>query len=81
MANAARNVLEAALELTEEDPLEIAAELMARVGGPTDPEWERAWLAELDRRVAKADATGDRGETLEAVRARLFPTLRRGSTA
>ncbi len=75
MANPARKVLDDALALTPDERLEIAAELMASVDGASDPDWERAWAAELQRRVREADASGDRGESWDAVRARLFPRL------
>ena len=63
------------MALSEDERLEVAAELMASVGGPADPEWEQAWTAELERRVK--NASGDPAEPWEAVRARLFPGLHR----
>jgi putative addiction module component (TIGR02574 family) len=73
MSQAARDLANQALDLPEEDRLALAAELIDRVEGPADPEWEAAWLAELERRRAsKQDAVpwGD-------VRARTLGRLKR----
>lgn len=51
-----------ALNLDQADRLRLAAELIDSVEGPADPDWERAWTAELDRRSAAADAREGRGE-------------------
>lgn len=51
-----------ALNLDEADRLRLAAELIDSVEGPADPDWERAWGAELDRRSDAADDREARGE-------------------
>lgn len=51
-----------ALNLDQADRLRLAAELIDSVEGPADPDWERAWTAEIDRRSAAADARETRGE-------------------
>ena len=40
------------MDLPEEDRLALATELIDSVEGPADAEWERAWLDELNRRLA-----------------------------
>lgn len=57
----AADIRDAALQLAEQERLELATELLESVEGPPDPEWERAWIEEIDRRVAAADATGRTG--------------------
>ncbi len=43
-----------ALGLATTERLKLASELIASVDGPPDPDWDRAWLAELDRRMEEA---------------------------
>lgn len=64
-----------ALSLDPAQRLQLAAELIDSVEGPADAEWEAAWVAELDRRLAEADRTGNRGQAWEDVRARLLQRL------
>ena len=61
--------LQEALESGEADRVDRAAESLAAVNGPADADWEQAWGAELDRRTADADRTGNAGDTWEEVRA------------
>jgi putative addiction module component (TIGR02574 family) len=68
MSRPLRNLTEEAPGLPEEDRLALAAELIDSVEGPADPDWERAWLAELDRRRLEADRTGDRGRPWDEIR-------------
>ncbi len=73
MTQTARDLLGAALALPEEERVEFAAELLASVPGPPDPDWDTAWLAELDRRTARP---GDsQGQDWSAVRARILARL------
>jgi putative addiction module component (TIGR02574 family) len=63
-----------ALRLPAEDRLALASELLDSVEGAADPEWDDAWLAELDRRNAASKA-----ESLEdwaTVRARVLSGIR-----
>src|SRR5208282_1812503 len=48
MTASARRLLEDVLALPEADRLELASEIIASVDGPSDSDWEAAWLAELD---------------------------------
>ena len=50
MSRTARDLVARALDLPEEDRLALATELINSVEGHSDPEWERAWLEELDHR-------------------------------
>lgn len=68
----AADIRAAALQLAEQERLELATELLESVEGPPDPAWERAWIEELDRRVAAADATGTPALEWTNVRARLL---------
>lgn len=58
MSSTARDLANRALDLPVEERLALASELIDSVEGPADPEWERAWLAELERRrtVGEGDA-------------------------
>lgn len=64
-----------ALELDPSERLQLAAELIDSVEGKADPEWEAAWSDELDRRVAEADRTGNRGRPWDEVRKDLLARL------
>lgn len=64
-----------AMELDAADRLRLAAELIDSVEGPEDPGWAAAWSTELDRRVAEAERTGDRGRSWDDVRADLLRDL------
>ena len=55
MTSAARKLLDELLELPEAEQIEVASEVLARVEN-LDPEWEAAWLEELERRSAKFKA-------------------------
>ena len=77
MGRSLRKLADDALALPEEDRLALAAELIDSVEGPEDPEWSSAWSAELDRRVAEAERTGDHGRPWDVVRAELLERLAR----
>lgn len=49
-------VLADALRLDVNSRAEIAAELLASLDGPADPDAEAAWAAEIERRVAAIEA-------------------------
>ena len=68
----ASDVRAAALQLPEQERLELATELLESVEGPPDPEWERAWIEEIDRRVAAARAAGAQSLEWNDLRARLL---------
>lgn len=53
MGHPARDIFSAALLLPEADRLELASTLIASVGGPSDPDWQEAWMDEIDEREAR----------------------------
>lgn len=63
MIKPAGSVLADALRLDMDSRAELAAELLASLDGPSDPDADAAWQAEIERRVA----------ALEAGRAKLEP--------
>jgi len=77
MTGSARRLLEDVLSLPEEERLELASEIIASVDGPPDADWETAWLAELDRRVAASKARGSLGSEWSEARARILARLGR----
>ena len=54
MSRSAEALFSEALDLSTAERLRLASELIASVDGPPDPDWDRAWLAELDRRMEDA---------------------------
>lgn len=76
----ARELLATALALPESDRVKLAAELLASVApGPevSAPAWERAWLAEVERReVLEPDESLGTEHELPAVRQRLLGLFR-----
>ena len=56
MTKAAEAVLADALKLDVEARAELAAELLASLDGPADPDAQAAWEAEIARRVAAIEA-------------------------
>ena len=75
VTKASVKLLTEALALTVDERMELAAELLASVDGPPDPDWEEAWQAELDRRAAKSDATDSPAAEWSEVRARVLSKL------
>jgi putative addiction module component (TIGR02574 family) len=65
------SVLAEALRLDEEARAELAAELLASLEGPGDPDAERAWDAEIERRIAAIEAGTMPLEPWEQVRRRI----------
>lgn len=49
-------VLADALRLDDDARAELAAELVASLDGPADPDAESAWDAEIERRIAAIEA-------------------------
>src|SRR2546425_11617086 len=62
MTKAVEAVLADALRLDLDARAELAAELLASLDGPSDPDAEAAWAAEIERRVAAIEAGGGRVE-------------------
>ena len=75
MTKAASKVLTDALALMPEERMDLAAELLASVDGPADPDWEPAWQAELDRRAAASDTSSTPPAEWSEVRARVLRKL------
>lgn len=73
----ASDVRAAALQLSEQERLELATELLESVEGTPDPEWERAWIEEIDRRVSAAREAGAPSLEWSDVRARLLARFER----
>ncbi len=77
MTTAARKLLDEVLALPESDRLEIASEIIASVDGPPDADWEAAWSAELDKRVAAAQSRGEPASDWVSARGRILAGLGR----
>jgi len=75
MTGSARKLLEDVLALPEDERLELASEIIASVDGPGDPDWESAWLTELDRRTDAAKARGETASEWTEARARILKRL------
>jgi putative addiction module component (TIGR02574 family) len=56
MTKAAEAVLAEALRLDLDARAQVAAELLASLDGPADPDAEAAWALEIERRVAAIEA-------------------------
>ncbi len=76
MTEAAKRLLSEVLALSEDERARFVTEVIASLDGPPDADWEATWLSELDRRVAEAERTGDRGSDWKDVRAELLSELR-----
>ena len=68
-------LLRRALALPPDKRLALATELLNSVEERQDERWERAWLAELDRRSAAIDRGEDKLEDWETVKTRLRAEL------
>ena len=71
MTEAARALLANALRLDEDARAEIAAELLASLDGPSDPDAETAWAAEIDRRVSDIESGTSVLESWQEVKSRI----------
>ena len=71
MSKALQTVLADALRLEPDARAEVAAELLASLDGPADPDAEAAWDAEIDRRVEAIDAGAVRLESWSDVKRRI----------
>ena len=71
MTKAADALLADALRLSPEVRAELAAELLASLDGPADPDAEAAWAAEIERRVDAIEAGTVPLEAWEDVRRRI----------
>ena len=71
MTKPTKAVLAEALRLDPDSRAELAAELLASLDGPADPDAEVAWTAEIERRVAAIEAGTANLEPWEDVRRRI----------
>jgi len=71
MTKAAEAILADALKLDVEARAEVAAELLASLDGPADPDAEAAWEVEIARRVAAIEAGTIKLEPWEDVKRRI----------
>jgi len=71
MTHAAAAVLAEALRLDEHARAELAAELLASLDGPPDPDAGLEWAAEIQRRVASIEAGTAILESWEDVKQRI----------
>ena len=71
MTKAAEALLADALRLSPEVRAELAAELLASLDGPADPDAEAAWAAEIERRVDAIEAGTVALEPWEDVKRRI----------
>ena len=56
MPKTANDVLADALRLEPDSRAEVASELLASLDGPTDPDADAAWDAEIERRIEAIEA-------------------------
>ena len=78
MTSRAQELLDEALTLVPAERADIATELLASLGGPTDddgPEPPEAWTAEIERRARRVLTGQSSGEPREVVRARVARRL------
>ena len=71
MPKAAQDVLADALRLEPDSRADVAAELLASLDGPADPDAEAAWDAEIERRIAAIEAGTIRLEPWAEVKRRI----------
>jgi len=64
-------VLAEALRLDDDARAELAAELLASLDAPADPDAESAWDAEIERRIAAIEAGTIQLEPWEHVKRRI----------
>ena len=64
-------VLADALRLDAQSRAQLAAELLASLDGPSDPDAELAWQAEIERRVADLKAGKVKLEPWDQVKRRI----------
>lgn len=78
MTRTAQKLLTGALALPENERVKLASELLASVPQSPDPDWDSAWLAELDRRVKDVESGKVKLASWETTRRRLRAAIRRG---
>jgi putative addiction module component (TIGR02574 family) len=71
MSKTTHAVLADALRLEPDSRAELAAELLASLDGPAEPDAEAAWDAEIERRIAAIEAGTMRLEPWADVKRRI----------
>jgi len=71
MTKPAEAVLAEALRLDPDARAQLAAELLASLDGPGDPDAESAWQVEIERRVAALEAGNLKLESWKDVKKRI----------
>ena len=71
MTKAAEALLADALRLSPEVRAELAAELLASLDGPADPDAKTAWAVEIERRVSAIEAGSVALEPWDEVKRRI----------
>jgi putative addiction module component (TIGR02574 family) len=71
MPKTASDVLADALRLEPDARAEVAAELLASLDGPSDPDADAAWDAEIERRIKAIEAGTIRLEPWAEVKRRI----------
>jgi putative addiction module component (TIGR02574 family) len=77
MSRSADTLLSEALGLSVDERLKLASDLIASVDAPPDPDWDAAWLAELDRRMEATSRRSDPLPEWAEVRSRILERLAR----
>jgi putative addiction module component (TIGR02574 family) len=71
MTKALESILADALKLSPETRAKLAAELIASLDGPADPDAATAWDKEIERRVDALEAGTEKLESWESVKRRI----------
>lgn len=71
MTKATESVLADALQLDASARAEVAAELLASLDGPADPDAAAAWDTEIQRRVNALETGTEKLESWESVKRRI----------
>jgi putative addiction module component (TIGR02574 family) len=77
MTRRAAELLQAGLELPEDERAGLAEELLASLDGSPDKEVEAAWAAEIERRARRVLSGESKGTAWEEVKQRLQADLER----
>ena len=76
----AKEILEAALRLDNDDRAAIAEELWASLDPSPDESVEKAWASEVESRIKDLDEGRVKSVPLDEARARIAQSLSRGQT-
>ena len=71
MTKATESLLADALRLDEKARAELAAQLLASLDGPSDPDAATAWAEEIERRVNALEAGTEKLESWESAKRRI----------